>query len=597
MGRSLPMTAMHDAKAQIWVVKELLKYKLYLVLSTIGSTVDIVLFSLPPLIVAEVIRILFGDQDFQLILVWLLFFLVLAVVQSSNFFIGSYFNEVLAHRVTTDITAELFQRLQNRSLSYLDQYDVGQIMARATNDTRQLNIGLSPAYRFVVMAGVQLLVVGAMLVHFEPRILIVVGALLPAYLFFLYKYIRKIYPLQDQLLKDFEKISVTANETFTGIQELKSYVGERRFFNRFRDTSQAHAQTLYRRGKVEGFFYPLLVFWFGVAVTAVVGVGWVLDGSLTISDFAGALGAFLMFRFLADGLSWAATESVAAVAASNRLYRMMFDEEEVAGEIGTTPFDREHTTIEFDHVWFRYTSDSTWSLRDVSFTVKPQQTVVLVGPPGSGKSTVNKLLQRLYLPTKGQVRVGDLEVARYDNSYLQNVVTIEQTPFLFSDTVADNLRFGKPDATDDELQEVLAMAQAQKFVSELPQQLETQIGDRGIKLSGGQKQRLAIARGLLLNPSILIMDDASSALDAETEMMIQQSVEEVLESRTSVVTSHRLAMIAKADLVLVFDQGELVGQGTHEQLIRTSPHYRRLFEYHYKLPPLEKHVGVAEGGS
>ena len=328
-----------------------------------------------------------------------------------------------------------------------------------------------------------------------------------------------------------------------------------------------------------------------MSTISILGILWMSQGSLSIANFAGAFSAVLMFRFLSEAFNWAFTEFVAASAASRRLYKIIFeDKEELVSENSVInpldTFDQENMKIEFKDVGFRYdNSDQKYVLKNLNFTINPNETVVLIGPPGSGKSSINKLLLRLYKPTEGEILVGEKNIFDYDSSYQDNISAIEQNPFLFSDTIEFNVKFGKPSASREEIEQTLNIAQAQ-FVFSLPDKLQTEIGDRGVKLSGGEKQRLAIARALLLNPKILIMDDASSALDAQTEMKIQESISSVLKERTSIITTHRLSVIAKADNIILLEHGEIVAQGTHKKLITTSIPYRKLFEKQYELPPL-----------
>ncbi|MHA1990377.1 MAG: ABC transporter ATP-binding protein [Candidatus Hodarchaeales archaeon] len=577
-------------KAQLWVIRELFKYKKMSFITTLGALVDIILFSTPPIFLAGIIEELFGSQRLEIVALWIFVFIIVAVVQVTFFFLAAYYNEVLAHRITTDISADLYMTLQNRSLSYLDRFDIGEIMARASNDTRRLNIGLSPAYRLVIQIFLQIVVITLMLNYFEPRFVPLYFFMLPFFFLLVYLYLRKVYPIEVRLLTDFEKISVVSNEAVSGIKELKSYVAEKRFLDRFNSYSKIHSQTNYQQGKNEALYYPYLLFWFFVGLFAIIGIFWILDESLTIAAFAGAISSFLMFKFLSEALSWAAVASATAIASSNRLYKVIFEDESVLTQSprsGNNKFDPDNTKIEFRNVSFRYTEDTPWALKNASFTINPGETAVIVGPPGSGKSTINKLIQRLYSPNEGVILIGERNILDYDNdSFRKSVVSIEQEIFLFSTSVEENLRFGKLDATMDEIKQATRLAKADKFIEKLPEGYSSEIGERGVKLSGGEKQRIAIARAILLNPSILLMDDASSALDAKTEFEIQNAISTILKTRTSLITTHRLSIIAKASKVIVIDHGEIVAIGKHSKLIETIPDYRKLFEKIYDLPPI-----------
>lgn len=572
---------------EAWIIKSILKYRKYTLLTIIGAIVDITLFTMPAFFVASVIQALTEkNYNFAFLLVGI--YLLVGIVQSLFFAMAGYYNEVLAHRVTTDMTQELYEALQGRSLTYLDKFDIGQIMARATNDTRQINIGLSPAIRVLIQSFIQIGIIYWLLDLYAPRLIIFFTIYVIGWFLTNLWYARRIFPIEDQLLSDFEEISVVSNETFNGIQELKSYGSENHFIGLFKRTSQQHANSLYKKGKIEAFYFPTLWFWVMMAVIAVFGITWMTQGTLSIANFSGAFSAVLLFKFLSEAFNWAFTETVASSAAARRLYKIIYEEQEQKeSEIEERHvFNPQNMKIEFKNVSFRYNNtDVKYILKNLNFEINPKETVVLIGPPGSGKSSINKLLLRLYRPTSGQILLGGKNIYDYDASYQQNFSSIEQNPFLFSDTIEFNVKFGHPDASDEEVQKVLDIAQAQ-FVNSLPNKLNTEIGDRGVKLSGGEKQRIAIARALLLNPKVLIMDDASSALDAETEMKIQESIASVLKERTSIITTHRLSVIAKADKLILLENGEIIAQGTHKELITTSIAYRKLFEKQYELPPL-----------
>ena len=300
------------------------------------------------------------------------------------------------------------------------------------------------------------------------------------------------------------------------------------------------------------------------------------------------MGLLLLARAISNELHWTSWMTITMIAASKRVYDIIHSPDPGAFEDGVIAYDGNPASVEFKNVFFRYDPNEPYILKNISFRIEENQTAVIVGTPGSGKTTLTKLVQRLYLPTDGTIYVGDHDIRQYTNESLRkHIATVEQDIFLFNDTILENIRFGRPDATREEVIEVAKLAQAHDFIMELPQKYDNLVGEGGIKLSGGQAQRIAIARALLMDPTILIMDDGASALDTKTELRIQKAIEQVLKTRTTILTTHRLSIIAKADVILIFDGGKLVGEGDHTTLIRSNPFYRRLFEKHYELPPME----------
>ena len=277
--------------AQIWVLSKFLHYRLLLGLATIGSLIDIILFSSPPFFIASITRELFDERYYELA-IWILLFAVVAIIQSVSFLIGTYNNEVLAHRISTDITAELFQALQGRSMTYLNRLDLGEIMSRATNDTRRLNIGISPAYREFLIAIAQVFVITGFLWYFDSRFIPLFLAMILIYFTLLFGYVRRFYPFEKRILTDFDKVSTTATEALSGIRELKSFIAERRYLKMFRHYSQIHVNTNYQIGKGEALYFPELALWVGVGIAAIAGFSWIISQTLTISSFIGAFGSF-----------------------------------------------------------------------------------------------------------------------------------------------------------------------------------------------------------------------------------------------------------------------------------------------------------------
>lgn len=280
--------------------------------------------------------------------------------------------------------------------------------------------------------------------------------------------------------------------------------------------------------------------------------------------------------------------TVRMIASAKRLQEMM-ETKTTHLSFGKLRFETIREGIEFKDVSFKYSEDREWALKDINLEINQGETVAIVGGPGSGKSTFIKLLLRLYDPQKGSVLIDGREIGEYSsNSLREQISAIEQDVFLFSESIRENIAFGKPDASLEEVENSAKLAKVHEFISTYAEGYDTMVGERGITLSGGQKQRIAIARALLMDPLILIMDDASSALDAETESQIQEAIKNILKTRTSVIITHRLALISEADKVIVFEKGEIVAIGPHQKILRTSTHYRRLFESSYELPPMEE---------
>jgi ATP-binding cassette subfamily B protein len=523
--------------------------------------------------------------------------IIVSIVQAITFYIIATTNEILAHRVTTDMTADLFTSLQKRPLQYHDQIRIGDVMARSTGDTRIINIGLSPAFRIFGQIITAIVFSSVILFTINVELTLILFLSAPLYGYFLYRFGKTLEPMSKEVQEVFGELSVHTAETMQGIRELKSYNAERYACEEFNSFTTNHSDKMRRVGVTAAWYYPGLLQVVVLGLTTVLGIYFVTQGRISIPELVAYIGLISTINWIGRNLHWSA-EYVAKTNAATKRVRDMIIEESIEPDSGTSVFTGDNTIIELQNVSFRFQSDRDWALEGVTLTINHGDTVAIVGGPGSGKSTFNKLLLRLYEPTSGEIRVGGKKLSEYTNKSLRDQISvIEQDVFLFSDTVRSNIAFGKPQVVETEVNHAAKLAAADEFIDLFEDGYETQIGERGVRLSGGQKQRIAIARALVMDPAILIMDDASSALDAETEEKIQNAIRNVLKTRTSIVTTHRLAVIAEANKVLVFDKGKIVAEGTHDYLIRSSLYYRRLFENHYELPPLivKSNPGTREG--
>ncbi len=584
-----------------WLVKYHLKHPFMTFYTYLTAIIEIILFTYPIQIAADIISgVIKGVGLTADIKADLLTLLWLAGIQVVVFFSISFINEVLAHRITTDMTQEFFESLQYRSLTYHDKQDVGNIMAIATGDTRTINIALSPATRFQisVLTIWVLNLINAFKVHWSLGVIGIVIVIL--FYIFTFKYAQKLAPLANATRERFSGVSQATASSLEGIREIKGFRSELWAKRRFIKTNKALLKAEIREGKKSAWFFPQLLVTLYAAVLIGLSLFFASQDNAALPDVSlqsvmVISGYVLMMAGHSEELDWAMSFIVRAKTSADRLYNIIFSEDKGKFLEGGESLEEISTTLEFKNVSFRYNDTEQDVLENVSFSIGENETFAIVGGPGSGKTTLTKLIQRLYLPTNGEILVGGHSITEFTNESLrQTIATVEQDIFLFNDSVTENIRFGKPHASENEVITAAKYAEAHEFIMEMPEKYDTLIGERGVRLSGGQAQRISIARALLMNPKILIMDDAAAALDAKTEIRIQKAITEILKTRTTIITTHRLAIISKANVVIILDKGKMVGIGPHEELIRTNEFYRRLFERHYELPPLESYTNESE---
>lgn len=570
----------------------MLNYKLMTVLTIVGSIIEIILFSTPVVFIGLIIELFLTDSSSPTILTYLAYLFGLVIFQAIFFYFVATINEILAHRVTTDMTADLFSALQSRPVHYHDRVAIGDIMARATSDTRVINIGLSPAIRLIMQIFTLMVYSISIMLALNYRLALILVITGPMYFYSIYRYAKKLLPVSSEIREKFGDLTIEVAESIRGIREIKSFVAEPNIIDRFDKISMIHSGKVKEMGYLSAVYIPHLIIATALGLTTSLGIILMLNGELTLPELVIFVGLISLIQWMSRNLQWIAEYSARTIASSKRLQEMIFEEIEHL-EFGELKYTGEDTTIEFNNVSFRYDETREWALQNIDVKINHNETIAIVGGPGSGKSTFSKLILRLYDPINGEIKLSGQAISEFtEKSLRKQFSSIEQDVFLFTDTIANNISFGKPDASMEEIKQAAVLASAEEFIDEMEMGYETIIGERGVKLSGGQKQRIAIARSLLINPAILLIDDASSALDAETEQKIQNAIKNILKTRTSIIVTSRLAIISEASRVLVFDKGKIVAQGPHDVLICSSPYYRRLFESHYELPPLVEAGGA-----
>jgi len=485
--------------------------------------------------------------------------------------------ETLAQRLERDARREFFANLLGKSQSFHDRQKIGELMARVTDDVRMLNFLISPALSLIVESFTYLFIPIIYIVMYYPLQLIFEPIFFSiSFLFLLRSYSRKIGPVTARLRGNFGLMTATLSETLSGIEVVKATVQEEREMKKYFTHANNYKKAFIERGKLQAKYLPILVL--ALVITAGFTHSIVLFnlGMMDIGQIIAFLGILGLLRFPTNISMFVFAIFRLAASSADRLLELMNKKT----EIDENKEGKEKVfngNIIFENVEFIYPDSKTPVLKDISFEVKPGQTVAIVGTTGSGKTTLTKLISRLYDVSKGRILIDGSDIRDYALQTLRDQISyIEQDVFLFSTTIFDNISFGRVSSLEQVIN-VAQQAQAHDFISELPEEYQSKVGERGVQLSGGERQRIAIARAFLSDPRILILDDSTSAIDSNTEDKIQFAIKNILENRTTILITHRLSQIRWADLIIVLKNGEITAKGNHEELLKTSEEYRKIF--------------------
>jgi ATP-binding cassette, subfamily B, bacterial len=564
-------------KPGVWILSHSIRQWHWILVALIGSVANAALASVVPIYIGmafnEVIK---PEPSLAIIGRYALIIGLSQVLRGFMHFTRNFSFEIIAQNIERFVRQELFVNLLGKSMTFHNLQSVGDLMARATNDVREINYMFSPGFNLVV-GSVNFLFLPLFIgPSYHISLIAAPAAFLVLYALALWHYLKILSPITSQVRKSFGKLNSRLSEAIDGVEIVKSSAQEDAEIHLFRKNAIDYRNVSIEQGDVESRFLPLLL----LGITMAFGLAHALvlmqQGLISIGDVIGYFGTLSLLGFPTFVSLFAYSQISLGFAGARRILETINTENQLDQNLEgySQPIEG---SITFNNVSFGYTPDEP-ILKEVNINIKPGQTVAIVGQTGSGKTSLVKLINRTFDVQTGAVLIDGVDVQNWYLETLRNQISyIEQDVFLFSRSIAENIAFGKQDATMEEIIEAAKEAQAHEFIMSFENGYETIIGERGATLSGGQRQRLALARAFLTSPKILILDDSTSAIDSETEDRIQQAIFRVSQGRTTILITHRLSQIRWADLIVVLRQGEVVAVGSHETLMQESRSYQRIF--------------------
>ena len=480
-----------------------------------------------------------------------------------------------------DMRNALYAKLLRLSFGFYDRHQTGQLMSRATVDLQAVRFFLGYGLIFFFQHVVTIVGVTAVMFVINWRLALAATAITPFIVIVAYRYSSVSHPVLRDVQQKMADVATVAEENIVGVHVVKAFAQEGAEQNKFASGQRTCSAARWRRTASARCTCPLLSFLPLIAQAAVLLLGgrMVANGSLSFGQFVSFNIFVVMLVMPLRMLGMWIGQMQRATASGERIFEVIDEPEVVTEKPDAIEFPPGDGRVRFERVSFEY-APGRRVLEDIDLELEPGRTVALIGHTGSGKTTLVSLIPRFYDVTAGRVTVDGVDVRDVKIPSLRHEIAIvAQDPFLFSATVFENIAFGKPGATQEEVEHAARLAQAHEFVAELPDGYETVIGERGITLSGGQRQRLAIARALIMDPRILILDDATASVDATTEAKIRLGLREAMKGRTTIIIAHRLSTISLADELVVLDGGRIVGRGTDEELLRTNAVFREIYEH------------------
>ena len=579
------------------ILKRLLKYVRPYWKALVGVSLLLLLRTglmlLPPLVQKQVVDEVIAAADLSNLTVLIGALIVIHALSQIVDFGDLYVRHAIGERFIFDLRVHIYEHLQQLSLAFYESTSTGELMSRVTNDVNALEQFVTHGVALTVVDLLRLLGASAVLLALNWRLALIMLIPLPLMAAGLWVFNHRARPIYRRVRDRLGDINATLQDKLAGIRVVQAFEREEEELRHFREVSRDYLQERVEAIRTWSIFFPSLHFVSALGGALVLGFGarMVVNQQLSLGTLVAFLSYIVSFYEPLRRLTEVDNTFQQAIAAGERIFELLDTESEIQDEPGALYLHDIEGDVVFDQVHFRY-GEGDKVLKDVSFRIAPGEMVALVGPSGAGKTSIANLLCRFYDPQSGQVLIDGHNLREVEvQSLRQHIAVVLQDTFLFNTTVKDNLRYGKVDATDEEMIAAAKAAYAHDFIQDLPNGYDTEIGERGVRLSGGQKQRLALARAILADPRILILDEATSSVDAEAEYLIQQALEEVLKGRTSMVIAHRLSTVRDADKIIALEEGCIREVGSHRDLLARDGLYSQLYQRQLELAG-EKTIGA-----
>lgn len=573
------METFKKLKQFYWPYKKNFIISLFFVLIVTAITV------VYPIILQITIDEVILGGDYSLIPLLSVGFILIMMIKGLANFGQQYLGDLFGIQSVYRLRDTLYKKLQRLSFRYYDNARTGDLMSRLTMDVEGfkffLAAGLKELIRVVLLIATSL----AVMFYYSVPLALLTMAVMPFLIVVVRKFDQQVHPAFRRVRKSLGNLNTRIQENVSGMNTVKSLSKEDFEIGRFTTDNEQYREVNIKTSHIWARFFPFMELIGNIAmVSLLIFGGWlVISGDLHLGEL---VAFFSLVNYIVGplmNLGFIVNQFSQAKASGERLLDILEAEEDIADKDDALAIDHIEGHVRFNNVTLKYTEDDDPALKEVSFEVPTGHVVGLIGATGAGKSSITQLMTRFYEPADGEVYIDDRLTTDYNLKFLRRQIGfVLQEAFLFSTTIKENIAFGNPDATMEEIAEAAKRAQAHDFIMEMPKGYDTMLGDRGMGLSGGQRQRISIARALLIDPAILVLDDATSAVDMETEFKIQLALKEVMKNRTTFIIAHRISSLKHADEILVLDEGAIVERGTHEELLKNGGPYQRIYDIQYQ---------------